>query len=798
MSGAPTNSPPTPPGAPSRAGSGVRPGAERAERADGAERDVSIGVTVERVVYENPDSQWVVARARVEVVGAQSAGDDAAPTELRGLTPEPERFEPAVGALVTIVGAMIDVLPGIPLRLLGRWEIHKKHGRQFRVNAYHRRSPETVIGIERYLSSGVVPGIGPELAKRIVSHFGLDTIEVIEHHPKRLHEVDGIGAARAQKIASAWDQQRELHQVMVFLRTYGVSAAQAVRIHKRYGSETMHVMRENPYRLALDIWGIGFKTADAIAQNLGMEPTASARLEAGLIHILGKLGEDGHVHVPESQLVSAAAEMLSVDPELLPIPLLRLDHANLVVREVLGDRGACVSLAALWEQEHEAAASLVELVNTPMRPLELDIDHSLARFEVEAGLQLTGEQRRAVESAVMDKCVVITGGPGVGKTTIVRAIVNIFQEIGREVGLAAPTGRAAKRLSESTGVEAVTLHRLLEFQPQDGYFARSAGNPLEHEVVIVDETSMVDIGLFRSLLVALPRAAQLVLVGDVDQLPSVGPGSVLADVIASEAATVVRLSEIFRQAQESRIVTAAHEINRGEVPTLEAPPGTDPHRSDFYFIGRSDIVKARETIVELAAVHIPESFGYDSVADIQILCPIHRGELGTIALNQALQARLNPATARGGAEEPHLARGDRKFRVGDKVMQLRNDYERGVFNGDIGIVCDLFPKDRRLVVDFLDERTASYEQNDLDQLTHAYAVSVHKSQGSEYPVVIVPLVTQHYMMLQRNLLYTAITRGKSLVVLVGSVQAVSMATSNHNTSARFTWLAERIRADLRI
>ncbi|ACY18225.1 ATP-dependent RecD-like DNA helicase [Haliangium ochraceum] len=761
-------------------GNGPRTERHRQRRTPVADDPAQTGSVVEgtltRIVYENADTHWTVARVRV--------GDDEA-----GTTRDPAAR--AEGE-ITVVGSMVGVAPGTPLRLRGTWEQHNSYGRQFRVHSYQARMPETIAGLERYLGSGEFRGIGPELAKRIVEHFGLEALSVIEKAPKRLQEVDGIGAARAEKIAEAWTAQRDVHDVMVFLRGYGVTASQAARIHKRYGNRAEAIVRENPYRLALDIWGIGFKTADSIAQNLGMARDAPERLEAGLIHVLGKLAEDGHVHVPEPNLLDTAAGILEVDAMLLPEALDRLETSQLVVCEALGDRGTCVSLTFLWQHESDAAARYAALVETPMRPRKLDLDQALAAFEAEAELALTAEQRRAALAAVMDKSVVLTGGPGVGKTTIVRAIVFLFERLGRSVTLAAPTGRAAKRLAESTARDAATIHRLLEFQPAGGGFFRSADNPLDSDVVIIDETSMVDIALLAALLDAMPASAQLVLVGDIDQLPSVGPGAVLADLIASRAATVVRLTEIFRQARESRIVMAAHEINSGMVPQLAPPQGTSAHRSDFYFISREQPVRARETIVDLVAERIPEAFGFDPLADIQVLCPVHRGELGTIALNRALQERLTPAVD----EQHQVTRGERSYRVGDKVMQLENDYDRGVFNGDIGVIFEIAGERKKVLVDYMDGRVVGYEARDLDQLTHAYAISVHKSQGSEYPVVVLPLATQHYIMLQRNLLYTAVTRGKSLVVIVGSAKAVRRAVENQTNTARWTWLAERIREQL--
>lgn len=765
---------------------------DKSDRPDnGPERpEQAIEGTLERVVYSNPETLFTVARLAV------SSGSDHAANEATGKATVKASGDRG-GArpseqLVPIVGPLMGVPEGTPLIVRGFWEESTRFGRQFRVRSYQTRSPETLVGIERYLSSGSIPGIGPELAKRMVARFGMKTLEVISQSPKQLVEVEGIGAARADKIAGAWQAQRGVQDVMVFLHSYGVTAAHAARIYKRYGTNAMSVIRQNPYRLALDIWGIGFKTADLIARNLGIESSAPERLQAGLVHALGQLAEDGHVHVPELYLLEVAAELLGVEIALLPPALLVLENSALVIRESLGDRGPCVSLTAMWESESDAAARLAMLVSTPMTPMKLDPAAAVAMAESAAGIELAQAQRRAVQAAVVDKCAVITGGPGVGKTTVVRAIVSIFAAERRRIALAAPTGRAAKRLSESTGLEALTLHRLLEYQPHFNTFARTEDDPLEIDALIVDEVSMVDIGLFRAFLAALPATAQLILVGDVDQLPSVGPGAVLADVIASGAATVVRLTEIFRQAAESRIVVAAHQINSGIVPELSPPPGQDAQRSDFYFIRRDDPVAARETLIELVSRRIPERFGFDPTTEIQVLSPIHRGDLGTIALNEALQAELNPRQS--GVLE--LARGGRAFRIGDKVMQIKNDYEKAVFNGDIGVIRDIIPADKKLLVDYFDGRMVSYEQADLDQLMLAYAVSVHKSQGSEYPAVVISLATQHYMMLQRNLLYTAITRGKRLVVLIGATKAVSMAVRNQSTNTRWTWLAERIRDKL--
>ncbi len=723
----------------------------------GESPEITLDGTVERFVFRNEESSFTVARFS---------------------TPAHEQ--------VTIVGELVGVTEGLPLRLRGRWVEDKKFGRQFRVATYQLKSPETLVGIERFLGSGLIPGIGPEIARRLVSAFGLETLEVIDRKPERLTEVKGIGASRAAQLAAAFAAQRHVQDVMVFLQGHGVSAAFAARIVKKYGKDAINVVRANPYRLAQDVWGIGFRTADAVAQKLGIARDAPERMDAGLLHALETSTEDGHMHLPDDELVAATAELLSVEADKIALRLIALELRKVIVRESLGDRGQCTSLPWAYEAEAEGAALLAELARTPARGTALDVQAAIHAFEAVTGVTLASQQRRAVEAALTDKCVVITGGPGVGKTTIVKAIVHLALLTHRRIALGAPTGRAAKRLGEATVHEAMTIHRLLEFQPHEGGFAKNRENPLEIDMLVVDEASMVDAQLFHAVLGALKAGTQLVLVGDVDQLPSVGAGAVLADMIASEAATVIRLTEIFRQAAESKIVLSAHKINHGELPDLDPAPGG---QSDFYFIGRDDPEAARATIVELVAERIPARFGFDPITEVQVLAPMHRGDLGTSALNRALQDRLN-AGGQGGAE---LTRGERVFRRGDKVMQLRNDYDRVVFNGDIGVISSIHAGENIVQVDF-DGRLVTYERNELDQLVHAYAVSVHKSQGSEYPAVVIPLVTQHFMMLQRSLLYTGVTRGKRLVVIVGSKRAVALAVKNVDAKRRYTWFAERVRA----
>ncbi|MBL0214224.1 MAG: ATP-dependent RecD-like DNA helicase [Myxococcales bacterium] len=718
-------------------------------------QDITLDGTLGRVVFKNDESSFTVAR-----------------------------FETPGREQVTVVGELVGITEGLPLRLRGQWVEDRKFGRQFKISTYQLRSPETLIGIERFLAAAGIQGIGAEMAKRLVQKFGMDTLEIIDRKPERLTEVVGIGTARAKQLSAAFAEQRQMQDVMVFLHGIGVSPSLAPRIIKRYGRDAINIVRANPYRLAHEVRGIGFRTADAYAQKLGLARDAPERIEAGILHALETAAEDGHMHLPDETLIAQTAELLGIALELIAPRLGALEQRGHVVRESLGDRGPCTELPWAFEAEAEAATRLAELIRTPSRSSTLDVHAAIHAFEAVTAVQLAVQQRRAVEAALTDKCVVITGGPGVGKTTIVKAIVHLAKLMQRRVALGAPTGRAAKRLGEATSHEAMTIHRLLEYQPHENGFARGPENPLDADLLVIDEASMVDAQLFRAVMAALRPGSQLVLVGDVDQLPSVGAGSVLSDVIASEAATVIRLTEIFRQAAASKIVVSAHRINSGELPDLDTPAGAE---TDFFFIGRDDPEAARATIIELVSERIPTRFGFDPVTEVQVLAPMHRGELGTSALNSALQDKLNPAVP-GGLE---LARGDRVFRRGDKVMQLKNDYDKSVFNGDIGVIAGI-EGEKIVRVDF-DGRIAVYERQELDQLIHAYAVSIHKSQGSEYPAVVIPLGTQHFMMLQRSLLYTAVTRGKRLVVIVGSKRAVQLAVRNADARQRFTWLAERVR-----
>jgi exodeoxyribonuclease V alpha subunit len=709
---------------------------------------------LDRIVYASEENAWSVVRIAV-----------------------PGRREP-----VTAVGNLLGVQPGENVRLHGRWIHDPRYGDQFRVDSYVTVEPATLVGIERYLGSGLVRGIGKVMAKRLVERFGLDTLEVIEKRPERLTEVDGIGAVRRDRIRRAWQEQRGIKEVMLFLQSHGVTTAHAIRIYKEYGERAIAIVKEDPYRLAIEVYGIGFRTADRIAIEMGIPKDAPRRAQAGLLHLLGEFSGEGHLYVPSGKLVTAAAEMLEVDPPRVEEAIGELASAGAVVVEPLsGPTERAVYLKPLHEAEAGSAGLLAGLLRTPSPGVAIDVERALAWLEGQERISLAAEQREAIRLALTAKLLVVTGGPGTGKTTLVRGVIQILERKGARILLAAPTGRAAKRLNESTGRTAKTIHRLLEFSPKTGAFERNAGQPLDADLVIVDEASMVDQTLAFHLLQAVPGPCRLILVGDVDQLPSVGPGDFLREVIDASVAPVVRLATIFRQAENSRIVVNAHRVNAGEMPLL----GEEGASSDFYFIEREEPEEVLATITTLVSERIPRRFGLDPVDDVQVLTPMHRGDLGTANLNAALQALLNPT-----GEE--VARGSRIFRAGDKVIQLRNNYDLEVFNGDIGRIVSIDEVDREARVRF-DERVVAYDAAALDELALAYACSIHKSQGSEYPCVVIPLHTQHYVMLRRNLLYTGITRAKRLLVLVGTRKAIAIAVRNRTVEERCTRLAERLR-----
>lgn len=705
---------------------------------------------VERVTFHNPENGFCVLRAK-----ARGHRD-----------------------LVTVVGHSAIISAGEWITASGEWINDRNHGLQFKARFMRTSAPSSVEGIEKYLASGMIRGIGPVYAKKMVRSFGDKVFDVIENAPDRLREVDGIGPVRAKRIVAAWAEQKVVREIMVFLHSHGVGTARAVRIYKTYGTDAVQVMTENPYRLARDIRGIGFKTADAIAMKLGIEKTAMIRVRAGISYALTEAMDEGHCGLPTGELIPLSVDLLEVSAELVQSALDLELTEGIVVADTIGD-APCIFLSGLYRAEKTIAERLRNvLCGSPPWP-HIDADKALPWIEGKTGLSFAPSQADAVRLALTSKVLVITGGPGVGKTTIVNSILRILAAKGVELLLCAPTGRAAKRMKEATGFDAKTIHRLLEVDPKGGGFKRSSDNPLECDLLVVDETSMVDVPLMQALLRAVPDRSALLIVGDIDQLPSVGPGQALADIIASDAVPVVRLTEVFRQAAKSRIIVSAHRINRGLIPDLSKPDGD----SDFYFVQADERESAVARIVDLVKTRIPQRFGLDPIRDVQVLCPMNRGGVGARSLNIELQAALNPAGER------KVERFGWTFAPGDKVMQIENDYEKEVYNGDIGYIEAVDPDAGELVAAF-DGRAVTYGLGELDTLVPAYAATIHKSQGSEYPAVVIPVLTQHYAMLQRNLIYTGITRGKRLVVLVGQKKAIAMAVRNASGRRRWSKLKE--------
>ncbi len=680
--------------------------------------------------------------------------------------------------LVTVVGHSAMISAGEWLTASGEWVNDRTHGQQFKASFVRTSAPSSVEGIEKYLGSGMIRGIGPVYARKLVRAFGDKVFDVIEAEPDRLREVPGIGPVRASRITDAWAEQKVVREIMVFLHSHGVGTARAVRIFKTYGADAVEVMTEDPYRLARDIRGIGFRTADTIAMKLGIDASAMIRVRAGVAYALASAMDEGHCGLPTAELLPFAAELLDVPEDLVETALeLELQSGAVVADTVAAT--PCIFLEGLHRAERSIGERLTRIAAGTLPWPEIDADKAIPWVEEKTDFELAPSQADAVRVALASTATVITGGPGVGKTTILNAILRILAAKRVQMLLCAPTGRAARRLGEATGLEARTIHRLLEVDPRHGGFKRNADNPLACGLLVVDEASMVDVPLMRALLGAVPDGAAVLIVGDVDQLPSVGPGQVLADVIASGAVSVVRLTEVFRQAGQSRIVTMAHRINEGELPDLARPEGA----SDFYFVPAEDVETAVARIEELVAKRIPQRFGFDPIDDIQVLCPMNRGGAGVRSLNIELQAALNPATERT------VERFGWTFAPGDKVMQIENDYEKDVYNGDIGRIADIDPDTGELSVTF-DGAEVAYGFGELDALAPAYAATIHKSQGSEYPAVVIPVLTQHYAMLRRNLLYTGVTRGKRLVVLVGQKKAVAIAVSNVAGRRRWSKLGE--------
>jgi exodeoxyribonuclease V alpha subunit len=685
---------------------------------------------------------------------------------------------------LAVIGTFPPMAVGARIRARGQIVVDKKHGEQLRVESVIELAPDTLAGLEKYLASGIIKGVGPKLAQRIVGAFGLDSLKVLDEQTHRLAEIEGLGAKRRTALVRAWREQRALRDVMVFLQAHGATTALAMRIVKRYGANAMTVVSRDPYRLALDVHGVGFKTADRIATSIGVATDSPERMQAGVLQVVHDVTEAGHVWTSEEELLGRAAPMLGFEAEDAAVHE-RLEGAvralvlagRAVVEAPEGER--IVYATEMFDAEVRLARRLAEIARAPARKLD-GVDAAVRSFEMRARVELAPEQRSAVEAAARQQVLVVTGGPGVGKTTIVRAILAVLAGSKVDVRLAAPTGRAAKRMSEATGGEATTLHRLLEFDPKKYAFKRDRSRPIEGGAVIVDEASMLDLPMADALTQAIAPGTRLILVGDVDQLPSVGPGAILRDVLASGAVPSVRLRQIFRQAAQSLIVTNAHRINDGE-PPVSPPAGSN---ADFFVVERRDPEHARDTLIELVTQRIPNRFGLDPVRDVQVLTPMNRGPAGAIALNEALQAAINP---RGDA----FVRGARTYRVGDKVMQLRNDYDRNVFNGDVGFITSIDPEESAMTIRF-DEREVAFEASDLDDLVLAYACTVHKSQGSEYPAVVIPLLTTHFVMLSKNLLYTAVTRGKRLVVLVCDPRALEIALSQRRREDRRTRLGSRL------
>jgi len=716
--------------------------------------------TVERITYFNPENGYSVVRLKP----ARSAD------------------------LVTLVGNLPELTPGEHVRLQGQWTAHADYGRQFKAEKCEQTLPATVEGIRRYLGSGLIKGVGPKTADRIVQTFGAETLNVIDLQPDRLREVPDIGPKRYRLIREAWDTQKHIKEVMVFLQGHGVSTGLAVKIYKQYGDDSLNIVRTDPYQLARDIWGIGFRTADKIAQALGLPADSPTRLEAGLAHTLSEMADEGNVFVPQADLLNSATELLEVPADLLPPALDRLEEARRIQRDQLaGVTERAVYLMPFYQAEVHVAERLKTLLNAPVSRLGDFSGFDWAAFfggleSGPGGVVLSPEQRQAVQMAATHKVCVLTGGPGTGKTTTLRTLIQLLERRGHLVVLGSPTGRAAKRLSEATGRPAQTLHRLLGFGPQGG-FQFNEQQRLQAHMVVVDEVSMLDLLLTNNLLKAIDPAAHLLLVGDVDQLPSVGAGNVLHDLVESGQLPVARLERIFRQAAGSHIITNAHRVNHGQTPVFERDA------KDFFLFPEDEAEPAATRVVEVVAERIPRRFGLDPLVDIQVLAPMHRGAAGVANLNVLLQAALNPP----GTGKAERQMGGRIFRAGDRVMQIRNNYQKEAFNGDIGRLAEVDSENQSMTVVF-DGRPVLYEWSETDELVHAYAVSIHKSQGSEFAAVVVPLVSQHYMMLQRNLLYTAITRARQLCVLVGSRKAIAIAVRNAKVAHRWTGLAQRLQS----
>jgi exodeoxyribonuclease V alpha subunit len=716
---------------------------------------------VERITYSNDENSYTVAR--VKVSGRKE--------------------------LVTVIGNIINPTPGEIISMKGEWGNHPKYGEQFKIAYCESTAPATVNGIEKYLGSGLVKGIGPVMAKRIVKRFKEETLNVIERNIEQLTAIDGIGPKRIAMIKKAWDEQKEIRSIMIFLQDHGVGPGYSARIYKQYGNASITIVKENPYRLATDVFGIGFVTADKIAEKLGFAKDSELRAEAGILYVLHELTDEGHVYYPYDPLVDKCKEILDIDREIVVRAIRTIaGDKQIVIEEIdrntdaIGENHKAVYLAGYHAAETQLAARLRVLIRTSQALRRIEAEKAVSWIQEKLAITLAEQQIEAVRCVTGNKVMVITGGPGTGKTTLINAIIRICSVIKTKIMLVAPTGRAAKRMTEATGHEAKTIHRLLEYSRQKGGFQKNEDAPLDCELLIVDEASMIDTLLMHHLLKAVPAKATLVMVGDVNQLPSVGPGNVLKDIIESRAVPVVELNEIFRQARESSIIVTAHMINEGRMPNLKS---SQDKLDDFYFIEQEDPQKVMELIITLVKERIPKRFGFDPFDDIQVLTPMHRGIVGGTNLNRELQKALNPG-------DEGVSRMGRLYKVNDKVMQISNNYDKEVYNGDIGRILSIDAEAQEIIVS-IDNREIPYDYSEMDELVHAYAVSIHKSQGSEYPAVVIPILTQHYILLQRNLLYTGVTRGKKLVVIVGTRKAMAIAVRNNKTEKRYTLLSERMK-----
>ncbi len=717
---------------------------------------------IERVTYSNPETGFTIAKVKVH----------------------------SRPGLITVAGNLIEPLPGEMIQMQGQWVNHPRYGEQFKITQYQTSVPASVHGIQKYLGSGLVKGIGPVMSKRIVNLFREHTLEVIENHIERLAQVNGIGKKRIRLIQQAWEEQKEIRNVMLFLQSHGVGSGYATKIFKQYGDRAVAVVQKNPYRLATEIFGIGFITADRIARNMGFATDSELRVEAGILYVLQKLSDEGHVYFPYTQLLNKCQEMLDVDDKIVVKALATITFEKRIVIEDLNDQmeafkenNKAVYLAKHYVCETMIADRLKNLLTSPRSIREIDSDKAIDWVQRQLTISLAENQIRAIQHCLKYKMMVITGGPGTGKTTIINALIRIFSKLHVRIMLGAPTGRAAKRMFEATQYEARTIHRMLEYSLTKGGFQKDEKDPLQCDLLIIDEASMIDSTLMYYLLKAVPAEATFILVGDVNQLPSVGAGNVLKDIIASDSVPVMSLNEIFRQAKESMIIVNAHSINSGRIPSFQP---SKSGQNDFYFIEQGDPEEVVRIIKELVKERIPKRFGLDPVDDIQVLSPMHKGLAGAENLNIELQSALNP-------QKEETVFGNRKYRVNDKVMQVRNNYDKEVFNGDIGKIRRIERENQDVIIAF-DGRDVMYSFTEMDEIVLAYAISVHKAQGSEFPAVVIPILPHHYMLLQRNLIYTGVTRGKKLVIIVGTKRALSMGITNNQPEKRFTYLQYRLKS----